>query len=64
MENISPRMVRLQHVSENYDMVYAPYYSSWLNIGDLRGPGYGFYYYEQSEMNIRWNSLPLSLIHI
>lgn len=58
MENISPRTVRLQHVSENYDMVYAPYYSGWLNIGDLREPGYGFYYYEQSEMNIRWNSLP------
>ncbi len=49
-----PRSLFMNYVSGEYDSLYRPYYSSWVSLQDLTRPGYGFYYFEQSEMDIRW----------
>lgn len=37
------------------DITYIPYYSGWMNSWWGEQPGYGFQYFEQHEMNVRWN---------
>lgn len=51
-----PRVLDIRHLSGGYDVIYVPYYSSFFNE---QTQGYEFRYYEQDEMDIRWDRVPV-----
>lgn len=53
-----PRVVLITHENQSYQTIYTPYYYGWLDQQGGENEGYGFLYYEESEMNVRWDGLP------
>lgn len=53
-----PRTVFLHHIGQNYQTLYTPYYSGWAEYRNLQQSGYGYNYYEESEMAIDWDNIP------
>lgn len=53
-----PRVVLITHENQSYQTIYTPYYYGWLDQQGDENEGYGFLYYEESEMNVRWDGLP------
>lgn len=57
-EPVEPRVIYLSHTSGTDKGIYVPYFTEWPNRrGDI-GSGYGFQYYEESEMHIDWDNIP------
>lgn len=41
----------------DYETLYIPYYSGWLNRNNIRETGYAIGYFEESEMDIDWENV-------
>lgn len=52
------KTVFLDYDAESNDTFYVPYYSDWISQGEYDRQGIGFYYYEESDMDINWENIP------
>ncbi|WP_072524048.1 transglutaminase-like domain-containing protein [Clostridium sp. Marseille-P3244] len=59
-EDVEPGTMFVRHLDESYGTLYMPYYSSWIDRTSAQSvrPGYGFNFYDESEMNINWDNVP------
>ncbi len=57
-EPVQPGTIFLKHVSNEYHTMYVPYYSRWITQRESFGLGYGFNYYREEELDIRWDNVP------